>query len=93
MGSILSSFGVPNSMIPEILVAAEKIMMSDAGALSAGVFLSGICSSYIVRTASLTTSSWHAPSYGHLSPEIPPFGDVAHHLIQVPVPGPLLPVV
>jgi hypothetical protein len=49
-------------MIPEILAAADKIMMSDAGALSAGVFLCGICSYFIIKTTSLTTSSWHAPS-------------------------------
>jgi hypothetical protein len=64
MGSILSSFGVPNSMILEILQAAEKIMMSDVGALSAGVFLCGICSYYIVKTTSLTTSCGHTHSNG-----------------------------
>jgi hypothetical protein len=67
MGSILSSFGVPNSMIPEILAAAEKIMMSDTGALSAGVFLCGICSNNRVRTTSVTTSRWHAISNGVIS--------------------------
>ncbi len=67
LGSILSYFGVPNSMIPEILAAAEKIMISDTGALSAGVFLFGICSNNIVRTTSLTTSSWHAPSNRDIS--------------------------
>ncbi len=67
MGSILSSFGVQNSMIPEILEAAEKIMMSDAGALSAGVLLCGIYSNNILRTTSPTTSSWHAPSNRDIS--------------------------
>jgi hypothetical protein len=54
LGSILSYFDVPNSMIPEILAAAEKIMMSDAGALSAGVFL---CVTFTTCGVKLSRSS------------------------------------
>jgi hypothetical protein len=67
MGSILSSVGVPNGMIPKIILTAERILGSPGDALSAGVFLCRICSNYIVRTTSLTTSSWHALSNGVIS--------------------------
>jgi mRNA capping enzyme len=87
MGSILSSVGVPNGMIPEIISTAERILRSPGGALSASVFLCGICSNYIVRTTSLTTSSWHACpiQWSDLTLEVFPVGDSPHYLYPIQV--------
>jgi len=65
--SLLSHLSVPDGLVGEVSVSAQRMMTGGSGAVSAGLFLIGMVSNSLLRTTSRVPKGWFAPSNSQIS--------------------------